>query len=206
MHPCSLSMTCPKCRSWMASDKDFPSSRCAQRPRRPPTQMMPTPRDHTINVITTLKCCTDAFFFCCINTTWSLQHVLYSSFCPPFFFLRVASSSGQLVYFMLYIACIFFFVMRAVQPPLYPPLPPPPPRLLSTFMRYTFTFLYSPKPLGYLSLTRLPFGYPGTTDTYDACTHSQPQTFFYPCFIIHISRLVTVAVFHRSVLKMIKHD
>ena len=163
---------------WTASNKDLSSSRCVQRPRRPPTQMMPNPRDHMINV-TTPKCCTDAFFlfclFVCINTpgasntscTFLFAH--HSFFSPGRVVFRTI-----LVFHVVYCLYFVFFCHArgsiAVSTITIPVLHP---RHLSSFMRYTFTFLYSPNLLGYLlPNTRLPLGYPGMTDTYDACTLS----------------------------------
>jgi hypothetical protein len=134
MHPCSRSMTCPN--SWTASDRYLSSSRCAQRPWRPPTQMMPDPRDHMINAITTLKCCTDAFLFFVL-----LYHHYYleSPTRPvPFFTHHSFFTGSRRLQDNWYISCcillvfLFFFVMRAVQPRCIHHYHPRPPRLLSS--------------------------------------------------------------------------
>ena len=177
-------MTCPN--SWTAFDGDFPSSRCAQRPRRPPTQMMPNPRDHTINAITTL---TNAVRMLSSFVVSTLPGVSNTS-CTFFFDHHSFFSGSRRLQDTWYISCcillVFNFCHARGSVPLYPPLPLPVfhafcPPLCAIPSRFC-THL----PLGYPH-TRLPFGYPGMTDTYDACTHSLPKPFLYPCFIIHIT-------------------
>jgi hypothetical protein len=152
-HLCSRSMMCPKYHSWMAFEQGFSSSRCTQRPRRPPTQMMPYLRDHMINA-TPHKCCADAF--CFVVSTYlesPTRPVLF--FLPTILFLQVASSSGLLLFHVVY--CLyFFFVMREVQSRCihhYHPASTPFVHLLCAIPTFTI-FLYSPNPLGYLYPTR----------------------------------------------------
>jgi hypothetical protein len=162
-------------RSWMAFNKGFSSSRCTQRPRRPPTQndAQPTRPHDKRHLSQMLYGC--FLFLLYQQHTWSLN--TSCTFCPPFFFLRVASSSGQFVISVVY--CLYFFchargLSRCIHhyhPSFHPFCP--------------FYALYLHDFCTHLTLG-LPFiphaptsGYPGMTDTYDACTPSQrhPSSF-----------------------------
>ena len=175
MHLCSRSMMCTKYHSWTGFDKGFSSSRCTQRPRRPPTQLMPNPRDHMINA-TTHQCSANAFFLL-------YQHIpgVFNTSCTFLFthhsFLRVASSSGQLLFHVVY--CLYFFFLSCARSS--PAVSTITIRLhpFVHFMRYTFTtFFCTHLTLGLPFIPHAPtFGYPGMTDTYDACTPSTPHPF-----------------------------
>ena len=176
---------CTKYHSWMAFNKGFfLFTLYAKAPAAANADDARSTRTH--DKCHHSQCCTDAFlplFFCCINIPGVSNTPCTSLFCPPFFFfLRVASPSGHLLFHVVYRLYFgFFFVMREDQSRCIHHYHPSPP-LLSTFMRYTFITTFPPcthlNPLGHLlSHTRLPFGYPGMTDTYDACTPSTSHPF-----------------------------
>jgi hypothetical protein len=162
-------------RSWMAFNKGFSSSRCTQRPRRPPTQndAQPTRPHDKRHLSQMLYGC--FLFLLYQQHTWSLN--TSCTFCPPFFF-----SPGRVVFRTIcYFCCILlvFFLSCARFVPLYPPLPSQFPPFCPPYALYLHDFC-THLTLGLPFIPHAPTsGYPGMTDTYDACTPSQrhPSSF-----------------------------
>lgn len=149
MHPCSRLMTCPKYRLWTASDGLFLFTLRSTAPAAANADDAQSTRPHDKRHHSQMLY--GCFLFCFVVST--LSPGASNTSCTSLFAHHSFFSPGRVVFrtigiFHVVYCLYFFFVVRAVQSRCIHHFTPLPVfhAFCHPFMRYTFTFLYSPTP------------------------------------------------------------